>query len=84
MGDVISLQAERSRRRPGEAAVGRLDAAVTELDGLVRRGGNKTSLTVERELLAIAAAVRRGRAAEAADRAERLVGLLTHPAASGG
>jgi hypothetical protein len=84
MGQVISLQAERSKRRPGQAEVGRLDAAVNELDGLVRRRGSKTSPAVERELLAIAAAVRRGRAAEAADRAERLVGLLTHPAASGG
>jgi hypothetical protein len=82
MGTVISLQAHRERRRPRAEAVRRLDRAVQRLDPLVRDRGPLTP-TIERELLAIARAVSAGQPRRAADRAERLAGLLEHPAASG-
>jgi hypothetical protein len=63
--------------------VDRLDRAVTRLDPLVRRRDQRLTPTIERELREIAVAVSSGRARDAADRAERLVGLLAHPAASG-
>jgi len=82
MGQVISLDEARNRRRPG-AEVRRLDAAVRHLDRLVRDRPARLSLTLERELRSIADAVAGGHPGEAAERAERLVGLLEHPAASG-
>lgn len=82
MGTVISLQDHRERRNPAAAAVRRLDAAVQRLDPLVQARGTLTP-TIERELLAIARAVSAGDPLRAADRAERLAGLLEHPAASG-
>jgi len=85
VGDVIWLDRHRSSRgrRETAAPVDRLDAAVTRLDPLVRRRDGRLTPTIERELRAIATAVSSGRAREAADRAERLIGLLAHPAASG-
>lgn len=82
MGTVISLEEYRRRRRPA-AATQRLDRAVALLDPLVRAHAGRLSPTIERELRGIAAAVASGCAQEAADRAERLIGLLQHPAASG-
>jgi hypothetical protein len=82
MGTVISLQDYRDRRRPAGADVQRLDDAVRRLDPLVR-GRHTLTPTIERELTAIARAVSAGLPREAAERAERLVGLLEHPAASG-
>lgn len=83
MGDVISLDEYRRRRDPAATAVERLDTAVAQLDPLVRERGARLSPTVERELREIARAVSAGLPREAADRAERLVGLLAHPAAFG-
>jgi hypothetical protein len=83
MGDVISLDEYRQRRDPATTAVERLDTAVARLDPLVRERGARLSPTVERELREIARAVSAGLPREAADRAERLVGLLAHPAAFG-
>lgn len=82
MGTVISLQDYRERRNPAAAVVRRLDAAVQRLDPLVQARGTLTP-TIERELRAIARAVSAGDPLRAADRAERLAGLLEHPAASG-
>jgi hypothetical protein len=83
MGIVISLDDRRRRRDADCSAVRRLDVAVHRLDGLVRSGGGRMTLTIERELGAIARAVTGGRPDDAADRAERLVAVLLHPAASG-
>lgn len=80
---MISLDEYRRRRDPAAAAVGRLDTAVRRLDGLVRSREGRLTPTIERELRAIAIAVADGLPREAADRAERLVGILEHPAASG-
>jgi len=82
MGTVISLQEYRQRRRP-TAATQRLDRAVAQLDPLVRTHAGRLSPTIERELRAIAEAVASGSTQDAADRAERLIGILEHPAASG-
>jgi hypothetical protein len=83
MGDVVWLDRHRSSRDTASAPVDRLDRAVTRLDPLIRRRDERLTCTIERELREIALAVSSGRAPEAADRAERLVGLLAHPAASG-
>ena len=83
MGEVVWLERYRQRRGEPAAPVDRLDEAVTRLDPLVRRREGRLTPTIERELRAIAVAVSSGRAREAADRAERLIGLLAHPAASG-
>ena len=64
-------------------ALGRLDRAVQRLDPLVRARLDRLSPTIQRELVAIARAVSAGRPARAAERAERLAGILEHPAASG-
>jgi hypothetical protein len=80
---VISLDEYRRRRNPLEAAVARLDAAVGRLDSLVRARPGRLSATIERELLGISRAVSAGQPREAADRAERLAGILEHPLASG-
>ena len=81
MGEVISLADYRNDPRP--AALHRLDEAVARLDPLVRARASTMSPTVERELRAIAIAVNAGRPRQAAQRAERLAGLLQHPASSG-
>jgi hypothetical protein len=83
MGTVISLEEYRQRRDPSATALGRLDAAVQRLDPLVRARDGRLTPTIERELRAIASAVSDGLPREAADRAERLAGILEHPAASG-
>lgn len=82
MGTVISLDRAREQRDPARAAERRLDAAVTRLDPLVRARFDLAP-TIRRELQAIARAVTAGLPREAADRAERLLGILEHPAASG-
>jgi hypothetical protein len=80
MGQVISLEAYRDDPvRPSEL-LHRLDEAVSRLDPLVRARAATVSPTVERELRAIASAVNAGRPRQAARRAERLAGLLQHPA----
>jgi hypothetical protein len=82
MGKLISLEAYRDDVvRPAEL-LHRLDEAVSKLDPLVRARGSSVSPTVERELRAIAVAVNAGRPRQAARRAERLAGLLQHPASS--
>jgi hypothetical protein len=83
MGTVISLEEYRRQRDPATAALRRLDVAVARLDPLVQARDGRLTPTIERELRAIATAVSDGLAREAADRAERLVGILEHPAASG-
>jgi hypothetical protein len=83
MTTVVSMPAYRERRDRERSALGRLDHAVERLDALVRGRGEHVTPTVERELRAIARAVADGSSADAADRAERLIGILQHPAASG-
>jgi hypothetical protein len=83
MGDVISLVDHRDRRDRRTAAFGRLDRAVQRLDPLVRERVDRLTPTIRRELVAIARAVSAGSPARAAERAERLAGILEHPAASG-
>lgn len=83
VGDVISLEAYRERRDPSALAVQRLDHAVAALDPLVQARRHRLNPTIERELRAIGRAVSSGDARAAAERAERLVDLLEHPAASG-
>jgi hypothetical protein len=78
MGQVISLDQYRADPRP--EVLHRLDEAVARLDPLVRARATAMSPTVERELRAIALAVNAGRPRQAAQRAERLAGLLQHPA----
>jgi hypothetical protein len=83
MGTVVSLEEYRERRDPAIRTIARLDRAVARLDPLVREREGRLTPTIERELLAIADAVSAGLPREAADRAERLAGILEHPAASG-
>jgi hypothetical protein len=86
MGTVVSLQGYRDAREDRDRDVGelgRLDVAVTRLEPLVRRRSDRLTATIERELHAIARSVTAGLPAEAARRAERLAGILEHPAASG-
>jgi len=80
MGDVISLQTYRDDVVAPRQMLSRLDDAVAKLDPLVRAHASAISPTVERELRAIAIAVNAGRPRQAARRAERLAGLLQHPA----
>jgi len=80
MGDVISLQTYRDDVVAPRLMLSRLDEAVAKLDPLVRARASALSPTVERELRAIAIAVNAGRPHQAARRAERLAGLLQHPA----
>jgi hypothetical protein len=82
MGDVVSLADHRERRDEHFVAFGRLDRAVQRLDPLVRERVDRLSPTIRRELVAIARAVSAGSPSRAAERAERLAGLLEHPAAS--
>ena len=83
MGTVISLQGYRRWRDRGPSALGRLDAAVGQLDHLLHDRGGSLTPTIERELRAITQAVSAGDPGGAARRAERLAGILEHPAASG-
>jgi hypothetical protein len=86
MGVVISLDRHRRRRHGGMPAadgVARLERAVARLEPAVRRTPGGLTATLERELRTIVVAVNAGRHGEAADRAERLLGLLAHPALSG-
>jgi hypothetical protein len=80
MGQVISLEAYRDDVVQPAELLHRLDAAVNKLDPLVRARSTHMSPAVERELHAIAIAVNAGRPRQAARRAERLAGLLQHPA----
>jgi hypothetical protein len=80
MGQVISLEAYRDDVVQPAELLHRLDAAVNKLDPLVRARSTSMSPAVERELRAIAIAVNAGRPRQAARRAERLAGLLQHPA----
>jgi hypothetical protein len=80
VGDVISLQTYRDDVVAPRVMLSRLDEAVAKLDPLVRARASALSPTVERELRAIAIAVNAGRPHQAARRAERLAGLLQHPA----
>jgi len=82
MGEVISLADYREDAAQPRQLLSRLDAAVSRLDPLVRARASALSPTVERELRAIAVAVNAGRPRQAARRAERLAGLLQHPASS--
>jgi hypothetical protein len=80
MGDVVSLENYRDDVVTPREMLSRLDDAVAKLDPLVRAHATAISPTVERELRAIAIAVNAGRPRQAARRAERLAGLLQHPA----
>ena len=82
MGQVVSLDDFRSAQRQGLAALTRLERSIGRLEGSVRRTAGRMGPTVERELIQIVRAVSSGRPQEAARRAERLAGLLEHPAAS--
>ena len=82
MGEVISLADYREDAAQPRQLLSRLDAAVSRLDPLVRARASALSPAVERELRAIAVAVNAGRPRQAARRAERLAGLLQHPASS--
>ena len=82
MGEVISLADYRDDAVAPRQLLSRLDEAVSRLDPLVRARASAMSPTVERELRAIAVAVNAGRPRQAARRAERLAGLLQHPASS--
>lgn len=83
MARIVSIDDYRERRRPGLAQLSRLERTVGRLEATVRRAPSRLSPAVERELLSIVRAVSAGRTREAADRAERLAGLLGHPAAAG-
>jgi hypothetical protein len=83
MGTIISMADYRERRDVHLSVMARLERAVARLDGVIHRRPGKMSETVERELLMIARAVSLGAPRDAAIRAERLAGLLEHPAASG-
>jgi hypothetical protein len=83
MGQVVSLDERRERRDERDVAFGRLDRAVRRLDPLVRERIDRLTPTIQRELIAIARAVSAGSPSRAAERAERLAGILEHPAASG-
>jgi hypothetical protein len=80
IGQVISLEAYRDDTVPRGELLHRLDEAVSKLDPIVRARASSLPPTVERELQAIAIAVNAGRPRQATRRAERLAGLLQHPA----
>lgn len=93
MGTVVELQAWRERRDDGAAApahfedsdaeLARLEAAVQELQGEIKRwrlGADRARhAEVETELLAIIGAVGVGSIATATERAERLRSRLRGP-----
>ena len=82
MGELISLDDHRAAGASGRSPIARLERSVRRLEARVGRTAGRMSATVERELLLIVGAVSAGRTEEAASRAERLAGLLEHPAAS--
>ncbi len=82
MGEVIQLDRYR-RQKEAAALLGRLDAAVGRLDGLVRARSGRLGTRVERELRSITQELSTGRVARAVERAERLQVMLEHPLASG-
>jgi hypothetical protein len=82
VGQLVSLEEYRTRKAPGLAALSRLERSIGRLETTVRTGAGRMAPTVERELLRIVRAVSSGHAQEAATRAERLAGLLEHPATS--
>jgi hypothetical protein len=83
MGEIVSLDAHRQERDERTQAFCRLDLAVERLDPLVRGRIDRLTPTIRRELVAIARAVSAGSPSRAAERAERLAGILEHPAAFG-
>ncbi|HET9671264.1 MAG TPA: hypothetical protein VFQ40_00275 [Actinomycetota bacterium] len=83
MARVVSIQEYRERRNPGLAQLSRLERTVGRLEDRIRHTPGRLSPAVERELLSIVRDVSAGRTRQAADRAERLAGLLGHPAAAG-
>lgn len=80
MGEIISIDDYRDGVARPRELIARLDDAVSKLDPLIRARATSLPPTVERELQAIAIAVNAGRPRQAARRAERLAGLLQHPA----
>ncbi len=80
MGEVISIEDYRDGVARPRELLARLDEAVSKLDPLIRARATSLPPAVERELQAIAIAVNAGRPRQAARRAERLAGLLQHPA----
>jgi hypothetical protein len=80
MAAVVSIQEYRERRNPGLAQLSRLERTVGRLESSIRRAPGRLAPAVERELVSIVRAMSAGRTGEAADRAERLAGLLGHPA----
>jgi hypothetical protein len=82
MGRVVSLEEHRMRRHPALAQLSRLERSVGRLEASVQGPAGRITPVVEQELVRIVRAVSAGRTAEAADRAERLAGLLGHPAAA--
>lgn len=83
MARIVSIDEYRERRHHGLAQLSRLERVVGRLESSIRKTPGRLSPAVERELLSIVRAVSAGRTGEAADRAERLAGLLGHPAAAG-
>lgn len=82
MGQLVHLDEYRERRRRA-SCLGRLEVAVARLERLIGSRGARLGTTVERELAAITLAVSAGRTEQAAEKAERLLGMLEHPLASG-
>lgn len=86
VGQVIDFEAWRRGRPQAPRSddrdpLTRLEAAIERLGVLVEEGTGRIARRVESELLAITGAVTAGLVEEAADRAERLVARLEHPAA---
>jgi hypothetical protein len=76
-GEIVQLEPFRRRRAAYvRSPVGRLEAAVDRLDGIVRRGATAIDPRVETEMLAISGSVAIGRYSDAAFRAERLASRL--------
>ncbi len=78
--DHLDRRLPRRRRAASRAASLGSTTRSSKLDPLIRARATSLSPTVERELQAIAIAVNAGRPRQAARRAERLAGLLQHPA----
>jgi hypothetical protein len=82
MREYLERKDYRERRNPGLAQLSRLERTVQRLESSLRGAPGGLAPAVERELLWIVRAMSAGRTSEAADRAERLAGLLGHPAAA--
>jgi len=83
MGTVTSLIEYRQRKSGPPSAVERLERAVTRLGPLIGSRDRLPEPTLERELRQIVRQVADGRHGQAAERAERLLAILAHPALSG-